>query len=174
MLNKSWNKLLASVVITVAIAVLGVVTACSPSADNSTSSDYSPNPNVSVVMGEYETIGEDPDMLADGTSGTSIHEGAGDETLQQDRVSGGANTGGVASENLDPLEDSLILPQSFENPAPQLTEVGYPQYIPHELEGRDDCASCHEASQSERPMPSDHVKAGISSNLCLECHKSLN
>lgn len=122
-------------------------------------------------LGEYETIGEDPDMLADGTSGTAFQKG-GEEEHQQDRISGGANTGGVQSENLDPIGTGAIDPQSSENPAPVLTEIGTPPAIPHTLDGRDDCASCHAAASSERPMPSDHVTSGITSDLCGYCHKS--
>lgn len=108
--KEALTALVASLLATLLLAA--TLTACTPQeADNANADGYNGNPNVAVIEGESETIGDDPDMLADGTSGTSVHEGAGDETLQQDRVSGGANTGGTQSQNLDPLTDPLIEPK---------------------------------------------------------------
>lgn len=173
-MNKSiLKKWRITIVTVVAMALVLTVTlmaaSCSsPESSSSDDSEKSSQPE-NVVIGEFETITE-PDMLADGTSGTAFQKG-GDEELQQDRVTGGANTGGVASENLDPLDGDLTGPSEHSNPLPDLLEIGYPSLIPHELDGRDDCASCHAAASSEKPMPEDHVKANMGSNLCQTCHK---
>jgi ABC-type oligopeptide transport system substrate-binding subunit len=98
------------IVLLALMCLLFVLVACAPNASTESENNWE-NPNVSVVYGEFETIGEDPDMLTDGTSGTSVSEEAGDGALQQDRVSGGANKGGVVSKNLDPLENPLTEPQ---------------------------------------------------------------
>ena len=170
---KKSNMFALGIMCSLAVALLLAGSACSPNSDASnTSKDYEGNSNQTAIAGEYETIGDNPDMLADGTSGTSVHEGAGDETLQQDRVSGGANTGGVASQNLPELESDILNPQDTSNPAPDLLELGTPKQIPHVLEGRKDCATCHGDAKSEKPLPRDHVKAQISADLCLTCHTS--
>jgi len=158
----------------VAFALVVILAACSSDdGENAPANDNAASKST-IVDGEFETIGDDPDMLADGTSGMAIHEEAGDEALQQDRVSGGANTGGVASQNLDPLTDPLIEPQEMNGSYPSASLVGHPAAIPHELEGRDDCSSCHGDNASTQPVPKDHIKAGITNELCLECHKAAN
>lgn len=174
-LLKRKKKSLLTLAATLALIVILALVAVACATDANTSSESKPpegNPYQTSVLGEFETIGEDPDMLADGTSGTSVHEGAGDETLQQDRVSGGANTGGVASQNLPDLKSDLIKPQSDKNPAPDLLKMGTPPAILHGFEGRDDCTSCHGDAASEKPLPRDHVKAQITNDLCLTCHKA--
>jgi hypothetical protein len=84
--------------------------ACSPQQGGTASDEYTPNPNATITQGESDTITA-PDMLADGNSGVAI-SGNDEEELQQDRISGGANTGGVNSKHLDPLTNTLTQPKS--------------------------------------------------------------
>ncbi len=44
--------------------------------------------------------------------------------------------------------------------------MGAPE-VPHGLEGRDDCTSCHEIGRM-MPFPGNH--AGLISDTCLDCH----
>lgn len=160
-------------VIGLAFLCLALASCATSDDQGNTTQDASTSIQGKANLGEYESIGDDPDMLADGTSGTAFQKG-GEEEHQQDRISGGANTGGVQSENLEPIGTGAIEPQTSDNPAPVLNEIGTPPPPSHTLEGRDDCASCHAAAASERPMPSDHVASGITSDLCGYCHKPLN
>jgi len=108
-IGRRWiRKMLLTSLGVLLLSVSLLVGACSPQQGDQASDGYTPNPNVSVIQGESDTV-TDPDMLADGNSGTAI-VGNDEEVLQQDRISGGANTGGVSSQNLDPLTSQLIEP----------------------------------------------------------------
>lgn len=49
-------------------------------------------------------------------------------------------------------------------------EAGGPPNIPHTLQGRDDCLSCHRAGSNGAPkVPSDH--SGRTSSVCRTCHQ---
>ncbi|MBI2836315.1 MAG: hypothetical protein HYX85_01310 [Chloroflexi bacterium] len=53
--------------------------------------------------------------------------------------------------------------------APAPTPVGIPQ-IPHSLEGRSDCLTCHKDGLAGAPkVPADH--AGRTSEMCRACHQ---
>jgi hypothetical protein len=102
----------ASIVLGALLFISLTLGACSPQtgkAGTSDGSDYVPNPNVTAIEGELPTVTA-PDMTADGVGGSNI-EGNEEEKLQQDRISGGSNSGGITSENLEPLTNSLIEPK---------------------------------------------------------------
>lgn len=43
--------------------------------------------------------------------------------------------------------------------------------IPHELDGRADCTSCH-GTDGVKPFPKFHEKEGFTNDTCLDCHAS--
>jgi predicted CXXCH cytochrome family protein len=57
-------------------------------------------------------------------------------------------------------------PAPTPTPPPAETPVG-PPLIPHTLEGRESCLSCHQIGGV--PLPEDHE--GRTEDLCLTCHE---
>ena len=45
------------------------------------------------------------------------------------------------------------------------------QAIPHSLEGRSDCLSCH-ATGTANPYPDGHAKKAYNNDRCTKCHKA--
>ncbi|MDR1014625.1 MAG: hypothetical protein LBL86_06565 [Coriobacteriales bacterium] len=88
--------------------------ACSPKQPAAKATEHESNPNVTVIQGELPTI-TGPDMSAEGGGGAGI-EGSEEEALQQDRISGGSNSGAAVSQNLEPLTDPLIEPREVREP----------------------------------------------------------
>jgi hypothetical protein len=110
------STLRAPVALLAALALICALAlgACSPQGGTGKQSgggeEYAPNPNVTVIQGELPTI-EGPDVAADGAGGAGI-EGSEEEALQQDRISGGSNSGAANSKNIEPLTDPLIEPRA--------------------------------------------------------------
>lgn len=154
-LMKSRRALLA-VGILFGFAMLVLVSGCGKAAETS-----APASNDTVVLGESTmTVGSDPYMLADGTSGSAV-SGSEEDQAQQDRVSGGANAGSVTS--VDKMGAGITAPPSDEASAPAdsllLLNSGKAPDLPSITQ------------ETMKSMPRSHVNAGLTIDLCKTCHK---
>lgn len=73
--------------------------------------------------------------------------------------------GWSTNDAVDVLGYAQTLEKAAEEP---VTIMEGPLAIPHTLEGRDDCVSCHGEGKF-KPFPADH--AGRTSELCRACHQ---
>ncbi len=71
-----------------------------------------------------------------------------------------------APEEEQKMEEPTIEEPKAEEPT---TPTESPAAIPHTLEGRDNCLTCH-GKDAFKPFPSDH--AGRTNNTCTTCHQS--
>lgn len=54
------------------------------------------------------------------------------------------------------------------SPAPASQPGGAPA-IPHDLEGKEDCTSCHKVGEGSMPLPASHQ--GRDNSTCRQCHQ---
>jgi hypothetical protein len=59
-------------------------------------------------------------------------------------------------------------PAGASGPAPAVQGQGAPA-IPHDLEGKDDCTSCHQVGVGQHPLPESH--RGRDNTTCRGCHQ---
>ena len=72
-----------------------------------------------------------------------------------------------------PVESCLVCHKPGPTPTPGASKpsTGAPGAIPHAVEGKETCDTCHAGAGSLKPVPADHT--GRANNTCAACHKPM-